>query len=110
MHQVYHDKVNYHLQLKGFEGHEVISGADVVEKFKRQLEYRQFAHRGVARVIKIEPCNRHFAVLTRGGKRYEARSIVIATGAAPQRLDVPGEARLIGKGLSPRRRALPLWS
>ena len=28
-------KVNYHLQLKGFEGHEVISGADVVEKFKR---------------------------------------------------------------------------
>ena len=92
-------KVNYHLQLKGFEGHEVISGVDVVEKFKRQLEYLQFAHR-IDRVTKIEPCNRHFAVLTRSGKRYEARSIVIATGATPQRPDVPGEARLVGRGLS----------
>lgn len=92
-------KVNYHLKLKGFEGHEVISGADVVEKFKRQLEYLQFAHR-VDRVTQIEPNNRHFAVLTRSGKRYEARSIVIATGATPQRPDVPGEARLIGRGLS----------
>ena len=32
-------KVNYHLKLKGFEGHEIVTGADVVEKFKRQLEY-----------------------------------------------------------------------
>jgi thioredoxin reductase len=92
-------KVNYHLQLKGLEGHEVISGAEVVEKFKRQLEYLEFARR-IDRVTKIQPCNPHFAVLTQSGKRYEARSIVIATGATPQRLDVPGEARLIGRGLS----------
>ncbi|MGR8935822.1 MAG: NAD(P)/FAD-dependent oxidoreductase [Gammaproteobacteria bacterium] len=92
-------KVNYRLRLKGFEGHEVISGAEVVEKFKRQLEYLQFAHR-INRVIKIEAGQRYFAVLTQSGERYEARSIVIATGASPQRPDVPGEARLIGRGLS----------
>ncbi|MGR8952035.1 MAG: NAD(P)/FAD-dependent oxidoreductase [Gammaproteobacteria bacterium] len=92
-------KVNYHLQLKGLEGHEVISGAEVVEKFKRRLEYLQFAHR-IDRVCKIEPLNPHFAVLTQSGHRYETRSIVIAAGATPQRLDVPGEARLVGRGLS----------
>jgi thioredoxin reductase len=37
--------VNYHLKLKGFDGHEIVTGADVVEKFRRQLKYLRFAHR-----------------------------------------------------------------
>jgi alkyl hydroperoxide reductase subunit F len=92
-------KINYRLSLQGFEGHEVITGADVVEKFKRQLEYLNFAHQ-IDRVTKIISNNRHFTVLTQGEKRYEARALVIATGAAPQRVDIPGEKRLIGRGLS----------
>ncbi len=31
---------------------------------------------------------------------YEARSVVVATGASPRKLDVPGEAELIGRGVS----------
>jgi len=92
-------KVSYHLKLKGFEGHEIITGADVVEKFKRQLEYLRFAHR-IDRIAKVEPVNGNFAVLTQSGERLEARAIVVATGATPQRIDVPGERRLIGRGLS----------
>lgn len=92
-------KVNYHLKLKGFEGHEIITGAEVVEKFKCQLEYLRFAH-GIDRVATIEPVNGGFAVLTQSGERLEARAVVIATGASPQRVDVPGERRLIGRGLS----------
>lgn len=92
-------KVNYRLQLKGFEGHEIISGVEVVEKFKHQLEYLHFA-RQIDRATKIVPVNRHYAVLTQSGKRYEARAVVIATGATPQRFDVLGEKRLIGRGLS----------
>ncbi len=92
-------KINYRLNLKGIQGYEVITGADVVEKFKRQLEYLNFAHQ-TDRATKIQSVDHHFVVLTQGEKRYEARAIVIATGAAPQRLEVPGEKRLIGRGLS----------
>lgn len=52
------------------------------------------------RVTKIVPEGKQFTVLTKDGKRYEARALVIATGAQPKRLDVPGEKRLIGRGLS----------
>ncbi len=92
-------KTNYHLSLKGFEGHEIITGADVVDKFKRQLEYLNFAHQ-VDRATAIAPVEKHFSVRTQSDKRYEARALVIATGATPQRIDVPGEKRLIGRGLS----------
>ncbi len=92
-------KINYRLTLKGVEGHEVITGAEVVEKFKRQLEYLKFAHQ-TDRAVKVLPVDKHFAVLTQGEKRYEAKAVVIATGAIPKRLEVPGEKRLIGRGLS----------
>ena len=92
-------KTAYGLEVKGYEGHEVIRGGEIVEKFKRQLEYLNFAHQ-TDRVTKVVAEDQHYAVLTQGGKRHEARAVVIATGALPKRLDVPGEKKLVGKGLS----------
>jgi len=92
-------KVNHQLKLKGFEGHEIITGADVVEKFKLQLEYLRFAHR-TDHVAKLEPSEGGFTVLTQSGERFQTRTALMATGVAPRRVDVPGEKRLIGRGLS----------
>ena len=92
-------KTAFGFQAQGYEGHEVIRGGELIEKFKRQLEYLNFAHQ-IDRVSKIVPEDKHYAVLTQSNKRFEAKAIVIATGAQPKRLDVPGEKKLIGKGLS----------
>lgn len=92
-------KTVYGLAVKGYEGHEVIRGGEVVEKFKRQLEYLNFAHE-TDRVSKVSTENKNFVVSTKSGKRHEARTVIIATGALPSRLDVPGEKTLVGKGLS----------
>ena len=92
-------KTSYGFQAQGYEGHEVIRGGELIEKFRRQLEYLNFAHQ-LDRVTKIVPEDKHYAVLTQSNKRFEARAIVIATGAQPKRLEVPGEKKLIGKGLS----------
>jgi thioredoxin reductase len=92
-------KISYHLELKGFEGHEIVTGADVAAKFKRQLEYLPFACR-IGRAVAIEPCPVGFSVLTQGGGRLETRAAIVATGASPQRANVPGEGRLAGRGLS----------
>ncbi len=92
-------KTSYGFQAQGYEGHEVIRGGELIEKFKRQLEYLNFAHQ-LDRVTKIVPENKHYAVLTQSNKRFEAKAVVIATGAQPKRLEVPGEKKLIGKGLS----------
>lgn len=92
-------KINYRLQLKGFEGHEIITGVEMVEKFRRQLEYLNFAHQ-IDRASKVVADNGHFTVHAQSDKTYQARAVLIATGAAPQRIDIPGEKRLIGRGLS----------
>lgn len=39
-------------------------------------------------------------IKTQGGDEYQARAVIIATGASPRKLGCPGEAVLTGKGVS----------
>jgi alkyl hydroperoxide reductase subunit F len=92
-------QTTYAMQLEDMEGREVIAGEKLLDAFRRQLDYLDFARRfdTVTRVMPEEKC---FVLDTEQGGRFEARAVVVATGARPQRLGVPGEARLSGHGLS----------
>jgi alkyl hydroperoxide reductase subunit F len=92
-------KANYRLELAGMEGHEYVTGDDIIEKFKNQVQYLEFV-RHMGSVMKVEPLNHHYAVHTKAGKRFESRTVIVCTGAMPRFLDVPGARRLLGKGLS----------
>lgn len=41
-----------------------------------------------------------FKVTTASGKVHQAKCLIVATGASARKLDVPGEARLTGRGVS----------
>ena len=41
-----------------------------------------------------------FVLTTDSGEEYPARSVVLATGATPRRLDIPGEGEYTGRGVS----------
>jgi len=43
---------------------------------------------------------RPFKVTTHSGETYETRALIIATGAKPKLLGLPGEQRLMGRGVS----------
>ncbi len=92
-------KTNYHLTLPGMEMHQVIRGVEVVDKFRRELEYLDFACR-LEQVEKIEKQNSHFVVTTAGNVELTAKSIIFATGSRVKHLNVPGEMDYIGRGLS----------
>ncbi|MEE8390620.1 MAG: NAD(P)/FAD-dependent oxidoreductase [Anaerolineae bacterium] len=51
-------------------------------------------------VVEVKPVKDHFVGKTVRGDCYEGQTLIIATGAKPQRLNVPGEIRLAGRGLS----------
>ncbi|MDY7079181.1 MAG: NAD(P)/FAD-dependent oxidoreductase [Chloroflexota bacterium] len=92
-------QTTYAMQLEDMEGRETITGETLLDAFRRQLDYLDFV-RDFDTVTKVMPVENHFIVDTVRGDRYEGQTLVVATGAKPQRLDVPGEARLSGYGLS----------
>ncbi|HHS97614.1 MAG TPA: FAD-dependent oxidoreductase, partial [Chloroflexi bacterium] len=92
-------QTTYEMLLEDMEGQEVISGEALLDVFRCQLDYLDFARR-FDRVVRITPEEDRFVVETARGDQFEGMALIIATGAKPQRLGVPGESRLAGRGLS----------
>jgi len=77
---------------------EGVGGSELGELFQKQAE-----HFG-ARVefdtaTGVDLAVRPFKVKTQSGE-YQARSIIVSTGASPNHLNIPGETELTGRGVS----------
>lgn len=91
-------KTNFHLELPDQEQYLVIRGAEVVDRFKSELEYLNFT-RIMERVERVTHEEGLFTVHTHSGSQLETRAVLVATGARQQWLDVPGEREYLSRGL-----------
>lgn len=78
---------------------EGISGFDLAQKMKAQAE-RFGAEIVSGEVRSISPEPKSFSVSLDSGGGLRAKALIIATGAFPKTLGVPGERELLGKGVS----------
>lgn len=92
-------QTTYQMDLEDAEGRGVITGESLLETFRRQLDYLDFV-RHFDRVTEVTPHEEHFVVRTADDDCFEGQALIIATGAKPERLNVPGAKRLAGRGLS----------
>src|SRR5512142_3043211 len=91
-------KTNYRLALPWIQDYQVVRGLEIVNKFRNELEYLDFA-RHMEAVEKVSKKNGGFVATTVTGAELEARSIIVATGARQVRMGVPGEKDYTMKGL-----------
>ncbi|MDI3280136.1 MAG: thioredoxin-disulfide reductase [Bacillota bacterium] len=78
---------------------EGISGPDLMEKMARQAE-RLGVRVELGEVVDLAGSGRKIELQLAGGGAVSARTVIIATGSEPQRLGVPGEEELRGRGVS----------
>jgi thioredoxin reductase (NADPH) len=76
-----------------------ICGIELVEKFKKQAERFGTKIAELSEVKKVEPAGRIINVTAESGE-YRCHALIVASGSLPRKLDVPGETRLTGKGVS----------
>ena len=86
-------------EVENYPGFDSILGPDLTEKMKAQAEKFgtriQYDYVSEVDFTKGSP----FMIKTYS-QEYEAKAVIIATGASAKRLGVPGENELIGKGVS----------
>ena len=75
-----------------------IMGPELMELFRKQAD-RFGARLVTADVTSVDLSSRPFKVYV-GDERHLALSLIIATGATARFLGIPGEARLVGRGVS----------
>lgn len=85
--------------IENYMGYTLISGAELMSKFEDQVE--EFGvpidYRLVDRVSKE---NNVFHLTLEDGEVIQAKSVIVATGRSPRRLNVPGEKEFIGRGVT----------
>lgn len=101
------------VDIENYPGFDKISGQDLIARFEQHL--RKLSENGsravnieMDEVVKIEreqgrdspcpvPC---FLVLTDGKKQFRSKAVLVASGADPRPLEVPGEKEFLGRGVS----------
>ena len=75
-----------------------VNGFELIDRFKKQAQ--KFGTGFIASEVKsIKEDNPGFQIETED-KLYTSSSIIIASGASPKKLDIPGEHKFRGKGVS----------
>lgn len=93
-------KTGYHMYLPdNIDRFQVINGEEIVNRFKSQIEYLEFAQKSeqVEQVISVAG---GFEIRTTQGNHYSAKSVIVATGTKPVQMQVPGESKYRLRGLA----------
>lgn len=85
--------------IENYPGFEEISGQELIERFKNHLKRYQIEIE-MEEVIKVEKTRDYFFVITKGQKKFESKTVIVASGADPRLLKVKGEKEFLGKGVS----------
>ncbi len=91
-------RVRRRLLLPWVEDYQVTVADETIQRFRTQLDYLDFM-RVRSTVTSITPIEGGFRVTVADGKSYESKTIIFATGAVGEQLNVPGEREFEMKGL-----------
>lgn len=100
-------QTNWSAEIENYLGYEFMSGYELSQKFYQHL--KKFDDQNDVYdlevlqndpVVKIEPQDKIFKLTTSQGRQFKARSVILACGARPRMLNIPGENKLIGKGVT----------
>lgn len=86
-------------KVENFPGFKSISGLEWAQKMAEQVK-NLGAEILIDEVEKIEKLGIGFKVSTQSGKQFASRALIAATGTERRKLDIPGEEKYLGKGVS----------
>jgi len=87
-------------QVDNYLGFPEISGMKLMKEFEKHLNKFAVKIKKGDKITKVEKSGQNFLVKTGRGNEFLGRTIVIATGADPRPLEIPGEKEFIGRGVS----------
>jgi thioredoxin reductase len=93
-------KAAYRLQLPWLTERQYISGEETVAELRRRLLETPNVKRYLDAVERVFIHDHAFQVITAEGGAARGRSLIVATGVRARTLNVPGEQRLFGYGVS----------
>ncbi|MBD3296994.1 MAG: hypothetical protein GF392_06450 [Candidatus Omnitrophica bacterium] len=86
-------------EITNYPGIIKTTGSEMNERFEKQLEANDIKPKADEKVERIEKEDKSFTVVT-DKDSYRTRTVLIATGSRPDKMDVPGEKKFANKGIT----------
>jgi len=86
--------------IENYMGYQFIEGHELMKKFEEQVKQFPLDVKTGERVSSLSQTNGGFEARTDKGESYQAKAAIIAAGKRPRQLNVPGEEKLKGRGVT----------
>jgi thioredoxin reductase (NADPH) len=86
-------------KIENYPGFISISGSELMEKFLEQVKNLKAEIRQTE-VVNIEKKDQEFEITDSENRKYQAKAIILALGTKRKKLNIPGEEKFLGKGVS----------
>ena len=93
-------QTNWTNGIENYMGYQFIEGPELIRKFEAQVKQFPVAFQIGSPVVNICQQKHGFEVITEPGEKYYGKTLIIASGKRSRPLNVPGEEKLRGKGVS----------
>jgi len=87
------------VMIENYPGFEEISGLELIQRFEKHLRKQKIDIERDA-VKEVKKVNQKFIVITQSKNKFESKTVIIASGADPRPLEIPGEKEFLGRGVS----------
>ena len=95
----YGGQVAWTSEVENYMGFQMISGPGLMDKFEEQVKLYPVTRKN-SEVIRVNREGDHFVVRCHDGEEFRCRTVIYAAGKNPRRLDIPGEQKFTGRGVS----------
>lgn len=89
---------NY-LEIENYPGFSLVEGFDLMEQFESHVDKFGVSKYAMEEIKDIQLSENGTKIIT-SDKEFTAKTVVIACGAGPRKLGVPGEAEFLSRGVS----------
>jgi alkyl hydroperoxide reductase subunit F len=93
-------QVNWTLGIENYMGYQFIEGLELIGKFEEQVRKFPINIKIGSDIKSLIRIRGGFEIETMEGTKHSGRTVIICSGKRPKMLDVPGEERLRGRGVT----------
>ena len=93
-------QVNWTSGVENYLGYQFIEGADLITKFQQQVNQFPIDQKIGVKVAQIKKIDGGFEVIAESGDKFQGKTVLLASGKRPRRLNVEGEKELTGRGVT----------
>jgi alkyl hydroperoxide reductase subunit F len=93
-------QMTWTLGIENYMGYQFIEGPELIQKFNDQVRQFPIEQRIGETAVSLSRLEGGYEISTDKGSNYLAKAVIVASGKRPRELNVPGEERLKGRGVT----------